>query len=100
MDSEYVGDEGIDTGYRRLAAAIIAQAVNDYFYPKGRKVDKDLNRNAGWIFLTSNDDLNFWCEVAGMDATAIREKIINGSASEAYKAAKINISIGYKPTAR
>jgi hypothetical protein len=82
-----------DTGqsYRNVACAVIEQAVNDAIKPIPAPASKSLDikkrqerdrrrhvaRNqvlSAVMFLTSpNEDLKFWCVVAGLNMTAVIE---------------------------
>ena len=53
--------------YRKLASAVIHSAVQDV-----RTVGDGERRSRAYRFLaTPNEDLVFWCAVAGMDVKAI-----------------------------
>ena len=69
-------------GYRRMAAAVIVDAVQDYKEARltlegsgrGRIVSKE-NRKSAVRFLRGRE-LDFWASAAGVDAEALRDKVL------------------------
>jgi hypothetical protein len=62
--------------YKRLAAAVISQAVQDATNERGSK-----KRSAITWQLEDNDGFPFWCHVLGMDPDQSRQELSNLLAS-------------------
>jgi hypothetical protein len=62
-------DELNDHGVRRLAIAVLQQAVADLQGPI-----PEYRRSAA-AFMARREDLEFWCALAGLDADAVRERL-------------------------
>ena len=56
--------------FKRLAAAVISQAVQDAINQMGR----DKKSATTWLF-EDNDGFPFWCEVLGMDEDQVRQEL-------------------------
>ncbi len=75
-------DEG-DRSYRRLAAAIIVDAVQDYTQarvtmdgrPGSSRLVEKADRVSAERFLKGRG-LDFWAAAAGVEAQALREKVL------------------------
>ena len=63
-------NNNVDKEYRLLASAVMMQAIKDILNKSER--DKSLR------FLTSKSELDFWCQVAGLDANIIRRLFKRG----------------------
>jgi hypothetical protein len=55
------------SGEERLAASVIAQAVHELRLPSR-------GRDARSFLTVENEDLRFWCDMAGLDVSALCRK--------------------------
>jgi hypothetical protein len=75
-------DEG-DSSYRRLAAAVIVDAAQDYTEarmtmdgrPGSSRIVEEVDRRSAERFLKGRE-LNLWAAAAGVEAQALREKVL------------------------
>ena len=58
-----------DHGVRRLAIAVLQQAVADLHSPIPE------HRSSAAAFIERREDLEFWCTLAGLDGDAVREEL-------------------------
>ncbi len=58
-----------DQGVRRLAAAVLRQAIADLQSPI-----PEYRRSAA-AFIERREDFEFWCALAGLDGDAVRERL-------------------------
>ena len=69
-------------GHRRLAAAVVVHAVEQFtgkrLSPQGltgyRSATQEQRRDAERFLMS--DGLDFWCDIAGMDPMGIRERVL------------------------
>lgn len=63
-------------GYKRLAVAILTDAVEDIQQNKFQRGTDLAQRARTWIFADRfKKDFEFWCEVVGIEPEAIRNRL-------------------------
>jgi len=72
------------TAYRRLAHAVLKQAFRE-----ARATHPRTKREAVAFLTGRTDSLNFWCALAGLDATVIRTAVICGLDERVLKTSDI-----------
>ena len=58
-----------DHGVRRLAAAVLQQAIADLHSPIPEY------RRSAVAFVERREDFEFWCALAGLETDAVRERL-------------------------
>ena len=80
VSQEYMNDRQSPverTWHQRLATAVIERAVLDaaHVCVCQEQCECELNRTGAMQFLSEGDeDLAFWCELAGLDVNAVRDR--------------------------
>jgi hypothetical protein len=64
-----------DTPERRLGVAVIEQALRDATLPLRGRQTANIRQDARTFLMTDSEDREFWCQLAGIDPTALVRKL-------------------------